>query len=102
MLCLVQLGVPRVHSFRMLRSRVRVQDEEDDDTRDGNVKPDGQSPPGYPAVKPELSPEGIPERAEDQWQRHHRQADVGDQDEKVNGPDPTLPRELGVAMEVVI
>jgi len=52
----------------MLRSCVSVQDQEDDHTGDGDVKPDGQSPSGYAAMESELAAEGVPEGPEDQRQ----------------------------------
>src|SRR4051795_2050538 len=86
----------------MLRSCVGVQDKKYDHARYRDVKPDRQRPSSDAAMKTELSAKGIPEGGEDERQREHRQADMRDQDEEVNRPYPTLSREPGIAVEVVV
>jgi hypothetical protein len=92
------LGHYRITSLR----RVRPQDEVHDDARHRDIEPNGKRPPGHGAMKAELCARGVPQRAEDQRQRDHREADVGDEDEEVDGANPAVTRKQSVAVEEVI
>ena len=53
-------------------------------------------------MKTELTAESPPESSEDEWEGHHRQTNVRDEDEKIDGPDPAVAGKFGVAVKVVI
>ena len=81
---------------------VSVKQEVNENSRNGYVQPDGISPFGHLLMGKEFSRGCEEEGACDERHHHHGKDDVGDEYEEIDGAYPSLSREFGVTLEVVI